>query len=97
MLSCREVTRRIASDELVEASWGERLGVRLHLLLCRHCRRYAAQLRAIGAAARTLWGPRSEDPSTLERLERQVLERYLGGPGETTGTGQRNGGPGDPE
>ena len=79
MLSCKEVTRKIASDELAEAGWRERLAVRLHLLLCRHCRRYVAQLRAIGAAARNLWWSRSQDPSTLERLERQILEDCLGG------------------
>ncbi len=80
MLNCKDLTRKIASDELAEAGWRERLGVRLHLLLCRHCRRYKAQLRAIGAAARNLWGPRSQDPPTLERLERQILERSLSGP-----------------
>ena len=80
MLSCKEVTRKIASDELVEAGWRERLAVRFHLLRCRHCRRYMAQLRAIGAAARNLWGPRSEDLPTLERLEREILDRCLAGP-----------------
>ncbi len=34
-----------------KAGWRERLAVRFHLLRCRHCRRYMAQLRAIGAAA----------------------------------------------
>ncbi len=79
MVSCKEVTRKIASDEFAEAGWKERLAVRFHLLLCRHCRRYAAQLRAIGAAARNLLGSRAQDPSALERLERQILERSLGG------------------
>ncbi len=40
-----------------KAGWRERLAVRFHLLRCRHCRRYMAQLRAIGAPARNLWGP----------------------------------------
>ena len=79
MLKCKDVTRKIARDELAEAGWGERLGVRLHLLLCRHCRRYVAQLRAIGAAAQNLWGLHSEDAPKLERLERQILEQSLGG------------------
>ncbi len=80
MVSCKEVTRKIASDEFAEAGWKERLAIRLHLLGCRYCRRYAAQLRAIGAAARNLLGSRTQDPSALERLERQILERSLGGP-----------------
>ncbi len=53
----RESRRRqkVMSEE--KAGWRERLAVRFHLLRCRHCRRYRAQLRAIGAAARNLWGP----------------------------------------
>jgi len=86
MVSCKEVTRKIASDEFADAGWKERLAVRLHLLGCHHCRRYAAQLRAIGAAARNLLGRRPQDPSALERLERQILERSLGGPQDPTGS-----------
>ena len=88
MLSCKEVTRKIASDEFAEGEWRERLAVRLHLLLCRHCRRYVAQLRAIGAAARNLWGERAQDARTIERLERRILESCLGGSGEPTTEGQ---------
>ncbi len=79
MLNCKDVKRKIASDESAEAGWRERLAVRLHLFLCRYCRRYASQLRVIGAAARELCGPCSQDPSTLERLERQILERSRSG------------------
>ncbi len=89
MVSCKELTRKIASDEFAEAGWNERLAIRLHLLGCQHCRGYAAQLRAIGAATRNLLGSRSQDPSALERLERQVLERSLGGPKDPTGSSKK--------
>ena len=97
MLSCKEVTRKIASDELVEAGWRERLAVRLHLIWCRHCRRYVAQLRAIGAAARNLWGARAQNARTIERLERQILEGCLGGSGEPTRTTEGQGSNVDPK
>ena len=97
MLSCKEVTCKTASDEPVEAGWRERLAVQLHLLWCRSCRRYVAQLRAIGAAARNLWGPRSEDPPTLERLERHILESCLGGPEDPTRTSESQSGNADPK
>ena len=97
MLSCKDLTRKIASDELAGAGWRERLAVRLHLLACRHCRGYAAQLRAIGNGARKLWGPHSQDPRTLERLERQILERALGGLEDPTGPSGRQGGKVDPQ
>ncbi len=73
MLRCKETARILASDLLDDLTWGRRLALRVHLLMCRHCRRYARQLRAIGAAARTLWREESVDPSTLERLERGIL------------------------
>ncbi len=75
MLSCKEVTSKIASEEFAEAGWRQRLGVRLHLLMCRHCRRYATQLRSLGELARNLWGSGFEDPDTLKRLERSILQK----------------------
>ncbi len=74
MLSCKEVARIVASGALDEYTGGRRFAVRLHLLMCRHCRRYARQLRAIAAAARGLWREESEDPSTLERLKRTTVQ-----------------------
>ena len=64
----------IASDQLAGAGWGTRLTVRLHLLMCRHCRRYAAQLAAIGTAARSLL---QQDPGPPQELEKAILERCL--------------------
>ncbi len=74
---CRELTRKIASDEFREATLWQRFAVRFHLLRCCHCQRYARQLREIGSAARTLWSTPSQDRSTIERLQRQLLEGIL--------------------
>jgi len=52
MLSCREVAHLVASDADAGAGWRVRLSVCLHQAMCRHCKRYAAQLRAIGDAMR---------------------------------------------
>jgi hypothetical protein len=78
MLNCREVTAKIARDEFVGAPWRTRLAMRIHLILCRHCRRYSHQLRAIGEAGREVWGPPPQPLDSSERLERQILERSLG-------------------
>ena len=80
MLTCKDVTTMIASEEFAEAGWRERLGVRFHLAMCRHCRRYEAQIRAIGAGARKRWGPQAEDSATLQRLEQSILKRSSGPP-----------------
>ncbi len=58
MLSCKDIAGLAARDELSEAGWRGRLAARLHLLMCQHCRRYAAQLRIIGQAA---WSPARRD------------------------------------
>ncbi len=75
MLTCRDLTRMIASEELAEAGWRRRLVVRFHLAMCRYCRRYAAQLRAIGEAARRMLRSGDADSTTLDRLERAILDR----------------------
>ena len=82
MLSCRDLARVAARDELSEAGWRGRLAARLHLLMCQHCRRYAAQLRMIGQAARSLTSARSdeeEERETIRRLEQGLLDRFRHG------------------
>ena len=77
MLKCKEVAGILSSDGLDEAPWTRRLSVRFHLTMCRHCRCYAAQLRAIGAAANRILGRRGDtgDPEVLQRLEKAILEK----------------------
>ena len=79
MLNCKEIARLLASDGLEGASLSERARVRLHLLMCRHCREYAAQLRAVGTAGRELWGTCAEEHEVLQNLERSILHRVQGG------------------
>ena len=77
MPNCKEVARLIASDELANAVWANRALVGLHLMMCRHCKGYAAQLRAIGAAARDRWDSDVADRASFEKLQRSILERCL--------------------
>ncbi len=71
MMTCKEVTAAVASDDLLRRSWRERLGVRLHLMMCRHCRRYVAQLRSIADAVRKLY---YDEPRSTEPLEKSILK-----------------------
>lgn len=72
MPTCKQIANDIASDALSTASWNRRASVRLHLLLCRHCRRYARQMRAIGSAVRTVFGHHEDDADARERLEKII-------------------------
>ncbi len=75
MLTCKDVATAITQDESRTGSWRRRLALRFHSSMCTHCRRYAAQIRAIGAAARNLARAHGEDPAALERLQRRSLGR----------------------
>ena len=80
MPNCKEVARLIASDELADTLWLTRALVWLHLLMCQRCRGYAAQLRAIGAAARERWDLDAADRPAFEQLQSSILERCLDAP-----------------
>lgn len=70
MLSCREVTDK-ASDYLDDAlPLGQRMALRMHLAMCRHCRRYLRQLRATVAALGSLDGA-----DVAEEVVRTLVER----------------------
>ncbi len=89
MQSCRDVAYLIASDGLERAGWLTRLLVRLHLLYCRRCRRYAADLDTIGRVSRDTWNIASVDPQTVQRLESAIMDQAFGKSGnrppETSG------------
>ena len=72
-LDCKEVARRLASDE-AGATRKVRLLLRLHLFLCVKCRRYKDQLEIIGKAARDLWAQPPEDEA-LDRLRDRIPMR----------------------
>lgn len=65
MLKCEHVTEK--ADALVdgsELSRRERFALRLHLMMCRHCRRYVRQMRALLGFL-----PRQEEPLEEARTE----------------------------
>jgi len=48
MLTCRELAQSRASDYLDDQlRWRQRIGVRFHLLICDHCRRFVRQLELV--------------------------------------------------
>ena len=74
MVTCKDVARLLAQDEM-GASRAERVGSRVHLLMCRFCRRYKAQLGALGKGCREQFGSAAdEDLEVLARLERSILK-----------------------
>lgn len=74
MPTCKEVTRLLASGELEAAGLTRRILVRLHLLMCNDCGRYARELRGLGKVAREAFR-QPLDAERLAALERAILER----------------------
>lgn len=50
MPDCRETTRLVLAGEDRRLTAGERLGVRMHLMMCRHCTRFSTQVRVMRQA-----------------------------------------------
>lgn len=73
MLKCRDVEQR--ADALVDNEplpWRARMALRLHLLVCHHCRRYVRQLRQLVQSLRR--APQPAAPETVERIMKAVEE-----------------------
>src|SRR5438128_5853316 len=80
MPTCRQVAR-LQSDALDRRlSLSKRFGLRLHLLLCKWCRRYGKQIRFLRCAAHehpenlTEATPRTLSPEARERLKRSLSD-----------------------
>jgi hypothetical protein len=78
--NCREASR-LQSDALEQPlSLPKRFGLRVHLLLCKWCRRYGKQIRFLRHAARnhceelTEATPRALSPEARERLKHSLRD-----------------------
>lgn len=73
MLNCRQVTERASALIDDELSWMQRLQMRLHLAMCKHCSRFVRQLRLL----RDLVGQRRQPAgeSLPESEVRRILDR----------------------
>lgn len=69
---CREVALKLAHGEFEGYSWRAGLIVRVHLFMCRHCRRFARQMRLVSEGLRTIWkgNPSGE---RLNAAQRRIL------------------------
>lgn len=81
MPTCRQATR-LQSDALDRPlSLPKRIGLAVHLLLCRWCRRYGRQIRFLRESAHehheevTEASPRQLSPEARERLKRALQDQ----------------------
>jgi hypothetical protein len=76
MLSCKDVTRLLSESMDHSLPFGKRIGVRVHLLMCKFCARYERQLLLIRETVRRLAATeeKPEEP-TGEILSGEAKER----------------------
>jgi len=79
MLNCRQATEKASALLDGELTRSERWALRLHLMICHHCRRYLRQLRLTLGAVRRLAGAAEpipeRDVSALAQRLRNELKR----------------------
>ena len=84
MLSCKDVTRLISESMDRSLPLRKRIGVRVHLLICRFCASYKRQLLLIRETARRIAAAedRPGDPSgeTLSEDTRERIRKSLRSP-----------------
>ena len=76
MMTCKEVSTLVSMEQVDEAPLTRRMGVSLHLMMCRHCRRFRRQLLRLGRVARLIAGDFEREPTA--GFEGRILDR-LGG------------------
>jgi len=81
MLSCKEVSLLVSQSYDAKLTWRQRLGVRLHLLVCEACRRFERQMQFLRRAGRA-FSDRQRDgvsgslsPSARERIRNSLRGR----------------------
>lgn len=71
MLTCKETTYLISQSFDRELSFGERLRIKMHLLMCRFCSRFNKQLRLIRALTNSI--AQKEQTGPLAGLSDETL------------------------
>jgi len=76
--NCRSAAR--TQSEMLDhpLTWSRRLGLWLHVLICRWCRRYGRQLRYLRSVAQTQGeAPASAPPPKLSAAARERIRQRL--------------------
>jgi len=78
MLNCRQVTRLVSQSMDTRLAWHQRLAMRVHLLYCVWCRRYASQIRFLRKASKN-FSPEAPDPAapTLSAEDKERMRERL--------------------
>ena len=78
MLTCESVTRKVSQAQDRKLTLRERIGVKLHLLICYACRCFVRQLTILSAASHQAISENfASDAATLTESARQRIRDNL--------------------
>ena len=84
MLACKDVTKLLSESMDRSLPLGKRIGVRLHLIICKWCARYERQLLLIRETARrlaaTVEAPWETFGDTLSEEARERIRKSIMNP-----------------
>lgn len=73
MLTCKQVVRILGSDEPLTLR--QRMGLRFHLMMCRHCSRFSKHLKMVVEGASVLLKKKAEvDKSVVREVEDATIK-----------------------
>ena len=79
MISCKQATELVSRALDQPLAPGQRLRLRLHLLICRQCRRYRKQLHFLKRATSKLDSHIEEGTPSLAPEAKQRIEKNIAG------------------
>ncbi len=89
MLCCREISKLVSESMERQLPLGQRIQVRMHLMLCRLCAGFARQTRLLRRAAKQdsqrLAGDSSTPDATLSEEARDRIKAALRDSGSSAG------------
>lgn len=75
MLSCKEVTELVSTSLDRKLNIRQRVGIRLHLLICEGCTNFVRQMKVVRAATRRLAEGEAGGVTETARLSEQARSR----------------------
>lgn len=77
MFNCRQIARLVSESMDRKLSPGRRLGVRFHLLMCRHCARYKKQLHLMRRLIRSRASDAKYSSITMDEQAKERLRQLI--------------------
>jgi hypothetical protein len=77
--TCKDAASLISQQDARKLSWAERAGLRIHLILCRACRRYLRSVRFLSLAMKGCGedaaspAPEAMPAAARERIQKRLI------------------------